>query len=65
MAIQWGVKSKSSEALICYCYGITRGDATNNLEARQFVVEEKKNEGCACKARNPSGKCCLADFPRV
>lgn len=59
-----GIKSKSDDALVCYCYGITKADASSDPLARQFVVEEKKNKRCACKARNPSGKCCLADFPK-
>lgn len=59
-----GIKSKSSDALICYCYGITKADANNDQLARQFVAEQKTSGSCACKARNPSGKCCLADFPR-
>ena len=59
-----GVKSSSDDALICYCYGITKADANNTPHIRQFVIEEKKTGSCACKARNPSGKCCLADFPK-
>lgn len=60
-----GIKSKSSDALICYCYGITKTEAINDPLTRQFVVREKKSGNCACKARNPSGKCCLGDFPRI
>lgn len=60
-----GVKAKSSDALVCYCYGITKTDVINDPLIRQFVVEEKKNGNCACKTRNPSGKCCLGDFPRM
>lgn len=59
-----GVKEKSKSALVCYCYGVTKSEAENNPLARQFVIEETKQQKCACEARNPSGKCCLAEFPK-
>ncbi len=59
-----GIKSPSDNDLVFYCYVITKAEAKNDPMTRQFVVEEKKNGNCACKARNPSGKCCLADFPK-
>lgn len=59
-----GVKEKSENALICYCFGITKAEAKKNPVIGQFVVEETKRKQCACEARNPSGKCCLSDFPR-
>lgn len=59
-----GVKSESNDALVCYCYGITNAEANNNPLTRQFVVQEKKSGNCACTARNPSGRCCLANFPK-
>ena len=59
-----GVKEKSPNALVCYCYGVTKSEAENNPQVRQFVIEETKRQECACEARNPSGKCCLADFPK-
>lgn len=58
-----GVKEKSDEALVCYCYGITKGVAKSDPHLRDFVVEETRQKHCACESRNPSGKCCLADFP--
>lgn len=59
-----GIKSLSSNALVCYCYGITREDIQDEPRIREFVIQEKKSGNCSCKARNPSGKCCLADFPK-
>lgn len=59
-----GVKEKSEDALVCYCYGITKSEAQNNPDTRQFVIEETRRKQCACESRNPSGKCCLADFPK-
>lgn len=59
-----GVKERSENSLVCYCYGVTRAEAEDNPRVRDFVVEETKRKNCACESRNPSGKCCLADFPR-
>lgn len=59
-----GIKENSPEALICYCFGVTQHDAVNNPEIREFVLQETKDKNCACEIRNPSGKCCLKDFPK-
>jgi len=59
-----GVKSNSEDALVCYCYGVTKSQANANPNIRNFVIEETKHHQCACEARNPSGKCCLAEFPK-
>ena len=59
---QVGVKDNSDSSLICYCYGVTRAEAENTPQIRQFVIEETKHHHCACEAKNPSGKCCLAEF---
>lgn len=59
-----GIKEKSKSALVCYCFGITSDEALNNPEARAFVVQKTKENICACKTRNPSGRCCLKDFPK-
>ena len=61
---QVGVKEKSDDALVCYCYGVTKSEAKRNPLARQFVMQQTKQGQCACESRNPSGKCCLADFPK-
>mgnify|MGYP001813736208 CR=1 FL=1 len=59
-----GVKEKSDDALVCYCFGVTAQDAATNPEVKAFVMEETKGHVCECEARNPSGKCCLKDFPK-
>ena len=58
-----GIKQESDEALICYCFGITRKIARTDPQARAFVIEQTKNQHCDCINRNPSGQCCLKDFP--
>ena len=59
-----GVKEHSEHALICYCFDINRGEAFNNPDAKMFVKEQTKLGSCSCKTFNPSGKCCLKDFPK-
>ena len=59
-----GVKEQSENALVCYCFGITKAQAKISTLARQFVIEETRQKQCACETRNPSGKCCLSDFSK-
>ena len=60
-----GVKDKSQESPICYCFGVNRQEAATSIEAKAFVIKNTKNHTCACEIRNPSGKCCLKDFPKT
>lgn len=59
-----GAKQTAADALVCYCFGITRADALNDPGARDFVLAQTKLGRCACDTRNPSGRCCLKNFPR-
>ena len=59
-----GINEMSDDALVCYCFGVTAQEAATDPEAREFVVKETKEHVCECEARNPSGKCCLKDFPK-
>ena len=52
------------DKIICYCFGVTQADAQNDPAVKAFVVQQTKEGHCACEARNPSGRCCLKDFPR-
>ena len=58
------VKEKSGTSLICYCFGVDTNTATTNQSVKDFVIKKISENACACKTRNPSGKCCLKDFPR-
>jgi len=60
---QVGIKSHSDDAPLCYCFGVSRRDAINNPSIRDFVVQQTREKHCACETRNPSGRCCLKDFP--
>lgn len=58
-----GIKEKSQEALICYCFGIRMDDVIQNKKIKNFVMQQTKKGNCSCKTSNPSGHCCLRDFP--
>lgn len=59
-----GIKAPSPDAPLCYCFGISRQDAAAEPSLREFVVEKTRLGLCSCETRNPSGRCCLKDFPR-
>ena len=59
-----GVKSTSEDSLTCYCFGVTKSQASNP-DIKQYVIEQTKQGTCSCDSANPSGKCCLKDFPKT
>ncbi|WP_428356853.1 putative iron-sulfur cluster-binding metallochaperone [Methyloprofundus sp.] len=59
-----GIKAQTKDALICYCFGVNSDDALHNSEAKAFVIQQTRLHTCACATRNPSGRCCLKDFPK-
>jgi hypothetical protein len=59
-----GIKESTDDALICYCFGVTKAEAKSNKQAQAFVVEQTKNARCSCETSNPSGRCCLKVFPK-
>jgi len=56
---------------LCYCFGISAsayGTALSSGKAgsiKTFVIQQTRQGSCACELRNPSGRCCLADFNRL
>lgn len=59
----WG-KEGSDAALLCYCFGISKMDFKLDPSTRDFVVGQTKAGLCSCDTSNPSGRCCLKDFPK-
>lgn len=59
-----GIKETSDDALICYCFDVSKATAQVNEKAKAFVIEQTKKSLCSCTTHNPSGKCCLKDFPK-
>lgn len=65
-----GQKSTDPDRVLCYCFDVTESDVREELEksgqsqSKAFVMEQVKLKQCACEVRNPSGQCCLKDFPK-
>ena len=59
-----GAKEKIPERIVCYCFGVSYAVAENNAIIVDFVKNKTKQSLCSCETSNPSGHCCLKDFPR-
>ena len=59
-----GKKEQSEDALVCYCFGVSKKIATQYRDIKTYVTQQTKDKNCACDVRNPSGRCCLKDFPK-
>ena len=60
-----GQKSTRPERTLCYCFGVTEADTAKGQDIpRNFVIEQTRSGSCDCEIRNPSGRCCLKDFPK-
>jgi len=59
-----GQKSHDKHAAICYCFGISKALARLDKTIKDFVSNETKKSNCSCETSNPSGRCCLKDFPK-
>jgi len=59
-----GIKSHSDSATVCYCFGVFRQAAADQPEIKAYVTEQTKLKNCSCETSNPSGRCCLKDFPK-
>lgn len=49
---------------VCYCFGATYTQASENRNILEFIQTQTKEGHCSCETRNPSGRCCLKDFPK-
>jgi len=59
------------QPMLCHCFDISESaylaalaDGTAQ-DVKAFVIQKTKEKLCACESRNPSGRCCLADFKRM
>lgn len=59
-----GIKETSEDSLVCYCFGVSYLDAQTSERAKMYVIEQTKHSQCSCAIFNPSGRCCLKDFPK-
>ena len=60
-----GKKEKSDKELVCYCFGVSKALAKQNPEIKTYVTQQTKEHNCSCDVKNPSGRCCLKDFPKT
>lgn len=60
---QVGIKEKKDDAFACYCFGVTKSQAKKDAAIKTYVTKQTKDKNCACDIRNPSGRCCLINFP--
>ncbi len=58
-----GVKEGLGVSLLCYCFGVSKGDFQRNPATKDFEIAQTKAGMCSCDTSNPSGRCCLKDFP--
>lgn len=59
-----GAKTHADDDLLCYCFGVSRSDYRRDPATREFVIAQTRAGLCTCDTRNPSGRCCLGDFPK-
>ncbi len=59
-----GQKSHDKNAIICYCFGITKAQTLSDNSLKNFIIKQTKKSLCSCETSNPSGHCCLKDFPK-
>ena len=58
-----GIKACLPDSLTCYCFGVSKLDVQRHPAIRDFIVDKTKSGFCSCDTSNPSGHCCLKDFP--
>ena len=58
-----GIKEDKSDALACYCFGVSNLDAQQHPDIRSFIIHKTKEGLCSCDTSNPAGRCCLRYFP--
>ena len=59
-----GIKDPKPDSLLCYCFHVTRANVESHPEIRNFLIEQTRAGNCSCDTANPSGRCCLKDFPK-
>ncbi len=60
-----GQKVRSAAGMLCYCFDIRRQDLKGAfaMGLREYVLRQTREGRCNCVVCNPSGRCCLQDFP--
>ena len=55
----------TDERLLCHCFGLTHAEFLRHPATRDYVVAQTRAGQCSCETSNPSGRCCLKDFPDI
>ena len=58
-----GQKETQCDRPVCYCFNVTQQAAEQDASIKDFVKQKTRAALCSCETSNPSGKCCLKDFP--
>jgi copper chaperone CopZ len=70
LSVSVGVKEKTGERPLCYCFGHSVATITKELrtkgqsDALEDIRRKMKDPGCSCEVKNPSGCCCLGAVAR-
>ncbi|GIW94847.1 MAG: hypothetical protein KatS3mg110_2888 [Pirellulaceae bacterium] len=65
-----GIKERSGERPLCYCFGHSVASIKEELrtkghsEALEEIRAKMKDPGCRCEMVNPSGSCCLGSVAK-
>lgn len=65
-----GVKEKTGERPLCYCFGHSVASIKEELrtkgrsDALEDIRAKMKDPGCRCEVTNPSGACCLGSVAK-
>ena len=57
-------KDLRTQPMLCYCFGISHHALTQDPSIKDFVLTQTKQKRCSCDSHNPSGRCCLSQFPK-
>ncbi len=55
----------TGDRLLCHCFGLTLDRFLRDPATRDYVVAQTRAGQCSCETSNPSGRCCLKDFPDI
>ncbi len=70
LKVSVGVKEKTGERPLCYCFGHSVASIKDELRikgrsnALEDVRQKMNDPGCLCETKNPSGSCCLGSVAK-
>jgi len=57
-------KELKDNRLVCYCFHVTDKQARKDNSIKKDIISKTKESLCSCETSNPSGRCCLKNFPK-